>query len=113
MVTEVPTIPRTDERRYRRYQLRLNLHYKFLETRVVGSGGSGRTLNISSHGVLFDSDRPMPDRCDINLEPDWLFLLDSVHHLKVVQGNIVRRHGIRTAVRFETYDFRTCRRSLK
>ncbi len=106
---------RSDRRRFGRYPLRLDVQYEILlNAGRVRRTGSGRTLNISRHGMLFESDRPMPERGEIALEVGWPCLLDGIHRLKIIiQGKIVRSNGTTTAVRFGSYDFRTCRRSPK
>src|ERR1700730_4651056 len=104
----VPSIPPThDEHRlHRRYPLRLYVHYKLLDRDVVTQTGTGRTVNISTEGILFESDRPLPDRGEIVLELAWPALLDGVRRLKfVVRGRIVRNEGKAIAVRFTAYDF--------
>ena len=81
---------------------------------MVKQIGSGRTLNISSRGVLFEGEPPLSERAEIVLEMTWPFLLDGIRKLKfVVRGRIVRSDEKGTAVRFTNYDFRTSRRSVK
>jgi hypothetical protein len=110
LVTTLSGSPQPDQRRDRRYPLHLKIEYQLPKAGTIRWSGSGRTLNISSHGVLFESDGLVPDRGEITLELDWPCLLDGVHHLKIViHGRIVRRAGSKTAVRFTTYDFRTKR----
>ena len=102
-----------DRRLHRRYPLRLHVHYKVLDWDVVTQTGSGTTVNISAHGILFESARPLPDRGEIVLEMAWPALLDGVRRLKlVVHGRIVRNEGKAIAVRFTAYDFHT-KRSTK
>src|ERR1700680_3964711 len=101
-----------DQRRYRRDPIRLEVQYKLLRFGMVKRTGSGRTLNISSHGVLLESEPLLPERGEIVLEREWPFLLDGTRQLKfVVRGRIVRSDGKATAVKFRSYDFRTKRSS--
>lgn len=104
-----------ERRQHRRYALRLDVQYRFLNSRTIeGRTGSGRTLNISSHGLLFETDAPLPDRGEITLDVRWPFLLDNAHHLKfVVRGWIVRSEANATAVIFRSYEFHTRKRSVK
>ena len=71
LVTPLPAKAPHDERRDRRYPLHLKVQYQFLEAATVRWNGSGRTVDISSRGVLFESDGPMLDRGKIILELDW------------------------------------------
>ena len=110
----VPSIAPTPEehRLHRRYPLRLKVHYKLLHQGMVTQTGSGRTVNISTHGVLFEADPPLPERGEIVLEMAWPVLLDGVRRLKfVVHGRIVRNDGKTTAVRVASFDFHIKRSS--
>src|ERR1700737_644575 len=111
----VPSIAPTleEHRLHRRYPLHLTVHYKLLHRGIVTATGSGQTRNIGTCGVLFETDRPLPDRGEIMLEMVWPALLDGVRRLKlVVHGRIVRNEGKAIAVRFTAYDFHT-KRSTK
>jgi hypothetical protein len=100
-----------DRRRHRRYPIRLECQYTLLKG-IVTQTGSGRTINISTRGVLFEADRPLPERGEIVLELAWPVLLDGVRRLKfVVRGRIVRSDGKSTAVRVTSFDFHTKRSS--
>jgi hypothetical protein len=111
-VPSIALIPE-EHRRHRRYPIRLKVNYKLLRHGIVTETGSGQTRNIGSCGVLFETDRPLPDGGEIVLEMVWPALLDGVRRLKlVVHGRVVRNEGKATAVRFTAYNFHT-RRSTK
>lgn len=102
--------PRRDQRSKGRYPIALELQYKLLRGSRVERMGLGRTLNISSGGVLFETDNPLPVRGSVELAMKWPFLLQGACGLKlVVRGRIVRCDaGTRaTAVRAEYHEFRT------
>jgi hypothetical protein len=108
----LPTLVSTpeDRRLHRRYPIRLQCQYALLDESVRKQTGSGRTMNISTSGILFETDRPLPGRGEIVLEMVWPALLDGVRRLKlVVHGRIVRSEGNAIAVRFTAYDFHTKR----
>jgi hypothetical protein len=72
--------------------------------------GCGRTLNISSRGVLLETDQLLPPTGVVELAIQWPFLLHEVCSLKLVmRGRIVRRdyQTKATAVRAEFHEFRT------
>ena len=72
--------------------------------------GVGKTLNISSGGVLIETDQPLPSRGWIELAIKWPFLLEGVCGLKlVVRGRILRcdANARATAVRTDYHELRT------
>lgn len=101
---------REDQRSKSRYPIGLELQYKLFRGSRVERTGSGRTLNISSNGVLFETDHPLPERGTMELALKWPFLLNDACGLKLVmRGRIVRSeaNGSATAVCMESHEFRT------
>ena len=99
---------RGDQRSNGRYPIALELQYKLLNKGRVQSLGSGKTLNISSGGVLFEADNLLPTSGPIELALSWPFLLEGVCGLKLVmRGRIVRSDAKATAVKAEFHEFRT------
>ena len=101
---------RTDQRARDRYPISLDLHYKVLRGGRVEQAGTGRTLNISSGGVFFETDDRLPKRGLVEVAMQWPYLLEGVCGLKLVmRGHIVRSGGDcrETAVRAEFREFRT------
>src|SRR5713226_1202952 len=103
---------RPDQRQHPRYPIRLDLQYKLLNHGPVKRTGSGRTLNISTGGIFFETHDPLPEHGQIDLEMNWPFFLDGACPLKLrVQGRIVRTDATGTAVRLTRYEFRTSKRT--
>ena len=97
-----------DRRADRRYDLSLNLRWKLIRRRRVLENGSGRTIDFSSGGILFEADRPMPVGLNVELSIAWPVLLHNVAQLQLlVSGRIVRSQGQRTAIRMVQHEFRT------
>ena len=99
-----------DQRENGRYPIELDVQYKVLTGNRVGRVGCGRTLNISSRGVLLETDQLLPPTGVVELAIQWPFLLREVCSLKLVmRGRIVRRdyQTKATAVRAEFHEFRT------
>jgi hypothetical protein len=98
-----------DRRLRRRYPIVLNLEYRMLSGSQVLRAGSGATVNLSSSGVLFQCQHPLPAQAYVELRIDWPFLLNGVLrlHLKV-QGCVVRSDGKGTAIHTWSYEFRLC-----
>lgn len=97
-----------DRRTKRRYPIHLEVHYKLLKHRRVERLGAGRTLNISSGGVLFEADSQLPTSGPIEVALNWPFLLHGSCNLKLVmRGRIVRTSERVIAIRAEFHEFRT------
>ena len=97
-----------DQRLRKRYSIALELRYKLLNKGRVERLGLGRTLNISSSGVLFEANDLLPAGGTIELAINWPFLLGAVINLKLVmRGRVVRTDAQTIAVKVEHYEFRT------
>ena len=103
-----PTDSASERRTKRRYPIHLEVQYKVLKHRRVERLGAGRTLNISSGGVLFEADGILPPNGPIELALNWPFLLHGSCNLKlVIRGRIVRSADKSIAIRAEFHEFRT------
>jgi PilZ domain-containing protein len=101
---------RCDRRVNGRYPITLELQYKLLNKGRVEYLGIGRTLNISSGGVLLATDQLLPPAGFIELAIQWPFLLREVCSLKLVmRGRIVRcdTNCKVIAVKADHHEFRT------
>jgi hypothetical protein len=97
-----------DRRFDRRYQLQLDLKWKLIRRRRVLDTGSGRTIDLSSGGLLFEANRDMPEGLNVELSITWPVLLHNVAPLQLlVYGRIVRSEGKRIAVQKNQHEFRT------
>jgi PilZ domain len=99
---------RADQRLNRRYPIALEIEYKLLRKGRVERLGLGRTLNVSSGGVLFEANEPLPAGSSVELLMQWPFMLEGVCPLKlVILGSVVRSDGKGVAVRTKHHEFRT------
>jgi hypothetical protein len=97
-----------DRRRDRRYGLELDLRWKLIRRRRLLESGEGRTVDLSSGGILFDAGRPLPAGLNVELSVTWPVMLHNVAPLQLyVYGKIIRSDGRRTAVRMVQHEFRT------
>jgi hypothetical protein len=97
-----------DQRLNRRYPITLEIEYKLLRKGRVERLGLGRTLNVSSGGVLFEANETLPAGSSIELVMQWPFLLEGVCPLKlVIHGCVVRCDSKGVAVRSKHHEFRT------
>jgi PilZ domain len=102
----------TEGRSQPRFPIALDVQYKFTKNGIEHRG-TGRTLDISSGGLLFEADEVL-DAIDfrrkqaIELAINWPYLLDQKCALKlVIRGRFVRCEARRIAVTIEQYKFRT------
>jgi len=97
------------ERRFdRRYQLQLEVRWKLIRRRKIQDAGAGRTIDLSSGGILFDASRPLPVGLNVELSISWPVLLHNVAPMQLVaSGRIVRCNGTHVAVHVTQHEFRT------
>lgn len=109
-ISQVPQ--RAEERYHVRFPIVLDVEYRFTKNKVENRG-RGRTLDISSGGLLFETDEALNEvefrrNESIKVTLHWPYMLDEKCALKlVVRGRFVRRQGNRIAVTIEQYKFRT------
>jgi PilZ domain len=108
MAGNVAEAHKSDKRTHQRYPISLDLEYKLLHRGQVQGLGFGRTVNISSGGVLIEVIDIMPRGRLIELVVNWPFLLEGVCPLKlIVHGRVVRTDGRAVAVKAKHHEFRT------
>ena len=97
-----------DRRFARRYRIDLDLRWKLIRRRKVRDTGTGRTIDLSSGGILFDATRPLPVGMNVELSISWPVLLHNVAPMQlVITGRIVRTAGSHTAIHMTEHEFRT------
>ncbi len=97
--------------RERRSRLRFRIEQE-VEYRVSGStaAGKGRTVNISSSGVLMTTETAMLPHCLVQLSIDWPAALNQTCPMQlVIIGPVVRSEAGTTAISIISYEFRTRR----
>lgn len=97
-----------DRRFDRRYGIALELRWKLVRRRKVLYAGVGRTVDLSSGGILFDAGQSLPVGLNVELSIAWPALLHDVAPMQLaVVGRIVRTNGARTAIHMTQHEFRT------
>ena len=97
----------TEHRSHQRYPIKLDVEYRILKKGRV-ERGFGRTLNISSSGVFFETKSTVPSNGPIEVLLNWPFLLEGTCPLKLVmRGRIVRIDAKGVAIKFKHHEFRT------
>ena len=74
----------------------------------VKQAGLGKTVNMSSGGVLFTTETPLPAGERVEIAVSWPAQLNDVLPLKLVaMGRLVRTGESEAAVSVERYEFKT------
>jgi hypothetical protein len=98
---------KADRRVAVRFPIEQEVRYKVI-TRSIADAGSVRTLNISSNGILFTTERTLACRTRVEVAINWPAQLAHKLPLKLVtMGRVVRSGDGWAAIEIERYDFRT------
>jgi c-di-GMP-binding flagellar brake protein YcgR len=97
-----------DRRENSRFPVREDVRYRVLQSKAGQVSGAGKTVDISSGGILFTtSERLQPGRL-IEISVNWPARLDGTCALQLVAtGRVVRSDDETAAVRIERYEFKT------
>ena len=102
------TLGSGDRRSRRRYPVALAIRWRLLLGRHVLESGKGITVNLSSHGMLFEADREIRPGAGIEASIAWPVRLSDVARLQlVIAGEVVRTASGRVAVHIRHHEFRT------
>src|SRR5712691_3926139 len=98
-----------DRRSSNRLPIERDVRYKVLGgKKSVKQVGTGKTLNMSSGGVLFTTESPLPEGARIELAVSWPAQLNNTLPLKLVAlGRLVRTEDAQAAIAIERYEFKT------
>ena len=89
-----------------RFPIEQEVRYKIVKPRSI-EVGTGRTINMSSQGVLFTVERPLANGEFMELAIDWPAPLENGCPLKLVTcGPVVRSEQTRAAISIDRYEFR-------
>jgi hypothetical protein len=99
---------RNDRRGADRFPIEREVRYKILNRKSVDEVGSGKTINMSSNGVLFSTEQHLLPGKRLEISISWPAQLDSKVSLKLVaRGRVVRSEEGRAAIEIHQYEFRT------
>lgn len=98
-----------DRRASNRLPIERDVRYKVLGgKKTVKQVGLGRTLNMSSNGVLFTTESMLPEGERVELAVSWPVQLNDTLPLKLVaMGRLVRSDETQAALAIERYEFKT------
>ena len=99
---------KADRRAADRYPIDREVRYKVMNRKNEDEAGTGRTINMSSNGVLFTTDQHLIPGRRLELSISWPAQLNSKVSLKLVaRGRVVRCEEGRAAIEIHQYEFRT------
>ena len=101
--------PSTDRRVSHRLPIEREVRYKVIGGKqLVRPTGLGKTLNMSSGGVLFTTESGLPEGARVELAVSWPAQLNGATPLKLVAtGVLVRSEERRAAISIQSYEFKT------
>lgn len=97
-----------DRRGSSRFPIERAVRFKVLSRRNDVEPGRGQTVNMSSTGVLFTTDRELVPGKRLEISISWPAQLDNTCKLKLVaKGRVVRAESGQVALEIQQHEFRT------
>ena len=97
-----------DRRGADRFPIEREVRFKILNRKSTDEEGAGVTINMSSNGVLFTTDRYLLPGRRLEVSINWPAQLNSKVALKLVaRGRVVRSEEGKAAIEIHQYEFRT------
>ncbi len=91
-----------------RFPIEQDVKYRVLSRRLGDEAGRGKTLNISSSGILFSTEADLQPGKQVEVSVAWPAQLNNKTPLKLVaRGRVVRVEANRAALEIHHYEFRT------
>ena len=105
----------TENERRAKYRFRMEreVRYTLADEAAVGASGTGNTINISSGGIAFTSEKALKPGSLVELAISWPVLLGETCPIRlIVFGRLVRCDGLTAVCSIDKYEFRTQSRTL-
>ncbi|HWZ30559.1 MAG TPA: PilZ domain-containing protein [Bryobacteraceae bacterium] len=97
-----------DRRSSERMSIERDVQYRSLSRGQVDAEAQGKTLNISSSGILFTTQHLLSPGRRVEIAIDWPAELDNKCALRLIaRGRVVRFDGDRAAIEILQHEFRT------
>lgn len=97
-----------DRRGASRFPIEREIQFRVLSKRNGEESGMGKTVNMSSSGILFETDQVLRPGRRLELSVAWPAQLNEHCALKLVaRGRVVRWEEGRTAIEIHQHEFRT------
>ena len=101
-----------DRRGADRFPIEREVRYKVISKKSTDDAGLGRTVNMSSNGILFTSEHVLLPGRRLELAISWPAQLNNETPLKLVaRGRVIRFDSGVAAIEIQQYEFRTAARS--
>jgi hypothetical protein len=98
----------TERRSSERMAIEREVHCRILNKKDGDTEAMGKTVNISSSGVLFTTDQKLVPGKRLELDISWPAQLDNRCALKLVaRGRVIRYDGDRVGFEILQHEFRT------
>jgi hypothetical protein len=99
----------TAERRAsNRFPIERDVRYKVLNKKSNNEAGGGKTINMSSNGILFTTEHVLVPGRSLEVAVNWPAQLNQKTALKlVIRGRVVRLEPGKAAIEIQHYEFRT------
>jgi hypothetical protein len=98
----------TDRRSSDRFFIEREVRYKVLNKKSGEESGTGKTINMSSTGVLFTTDQMLLPGRRIEVSISWPAQLNNKCALRLVaRGRVVRFDDGKAAMEIQQYEFKT------
>jgi hypothetical protein len=100
--------PATDRRASDRFPMERDVRFKVINRKTGEETGVGKTINMSSNGVLIHTEQNLLPGRRVELTISWPAQLNNTCPLKLVaRGRIARVENGRAAIEIQQYEFRT------
>ena len=97
-----------DRRAAARFPIERDIRYRVLSSKGQETSGTGRTLNMSSGGLLFTAGNALIAGRSVEVSVSWPVQLNAKCGLRLVaRGRIVRFEQGKAALQILQYEFRT------
>jgi c-di-GMP-binding flagellar brake protein YcgR len=91
-----------------RFPIEQEVRYRAVARQHAEEPGSGKTVNMSSSGILFQTSAGVPLGKQIEVSVSWPAQLNNKTALKLVaRGRVVRVEDNMAALEIQHYEFRT------
>ena len=102
----------TDRRGATRFPLVRDVRYTIRSRKSIEETGLGSTINMSSNGILFSTDRPLSPGMRLEIAISWPAELDGKIPLQLVaRGRVARSTTGAAALEIQQCEFRTQRQT--
>ena len=100
--------PANERRAADRFPMDRDVRYRVRNKKTGEEAGGGKTLNMSSGGVLIQTENSLLPGRRLEMTISWPAHLNNTCPLKLVaKGRIVRVESGRAAIEIQQYEFRT------